>query len=41
MEYPWEEFPALRWKLQNLATLKARNAAKYDDQLQRLERLLL
>ena len=40
-EYPWEEFPALRWKLQNLATLKARNAAKYDDQLQRLERLLL
>lgn len=40
-EHPWEEFPALRWKLQNLATLKARNAAKYDDQLQRLERLLL
>ena len=40
-EYPWGDFPALRWKLQNLSTLKERNGDKYDNQLQRLERILL
>jgi len=40
-EYPWGDFPALRWKLQNLSTLKERNGDKYDYQLQRLERILL
>ncbi len=38
-EYPWGDFPALRWKLQNLATLKERNTEKYDYQLQQLEAL--
>ena len=40
-EYPWGDFPALCWKLQNLSTLKERNGDKYDYQLQRLERILL
>ncbi|WP_269620744.1 nucleotidyl transferase AbiEii/AbiGii toxin family protein [Zhongshania sp. BJYM1] len=39
-EYPWADFPALRWKLQNLAALKERDCDKYVNQLQQLERIL-
>lgn len=39
-EHPWGDFPALRWKLQNLARLKEGNTVKYCDQLRQLERIL-
>lgn len=38
-ENPWGEFPSVRWKLQNLANLRASNEAKYQEQLDQLQQL--
>lgn len=39
-ENPWDEYPSVRWKLQNLANLKDTNEAKYQEQLDQLQLLL-
>lgn len=38
--YNFEEFPSVRWKIQNLETLKENNAKKYGEQLTNLENIL-
>jgi predicted nucleotidyltransferase component of viral defense system len=38
--HPFQEFPAVRWKLQNLENLKAKNPEKFEEQKSALTKLL-
>jgi hypothetical protein len=38
--YPFNDFPAVRWKLMNIEALKNKNIAKYNNQIKALEKVI-